>query len=320
LAGILTSQALLDAAVIEQALRNTPTVAAPGKMVRFPWDLVSMNEERLRVDLPQESLKSTGEIHPSAVLNHPERIRLDGGRVEALAVLDAADGPIVIEEGAVVRSHAVVCGPAFIDRGTIVNPHAYLHGGCSIGPVCKVGGEVDACIFAGYSNKQHEGFLGHAYVGEWVNLGASTVNSDLKNTYGNVRCAPLGVSRDTGLRFFGAIIADHAKSGIGTQFPTGGCLGFAANAAASRLLPKHVPSFAWLTDEGAAAARPEALLATARTVMERRKRTLTKAEQELFLRLPGIASHYEQAFAWAWCCQRTASKRCTFRYGMPATG
>src|SRR5439155_18383601 len=130
-------------------------------------------------------------------------------------------GPILIQENATVEPLAYVEGPAVIGERTLVKVGAKIRGGSSIGPVCKVGGEVEASIFQGYANKQHDGFVGHSYVGEWVNLGANTVTSDLKNTYGNVSVPLHGTPIDTGMRFVGTIIGDHSKTGICTALTTG---------------------------------------------------------------------------------------------------
>ncbi|MHC4093362.1 MAG: hypothetical protein ACYSVY_24340, partial [Planctomycetota bacterium] len=198
-------------------------------------------------------------------------------------------------EGARICPHAYVAGPAYIGPGSTVNPQAYIHGGTSIGPICRVGGEIDGCIITGYSNKQHDGFLGHSYVGSWVNLGAGTVNSDLKNTYGPVRVSLNGRQVDTGLTFFGSIIADHVKTGIQQTLPTGAVIGFGSMAACSRILPKFVPSFSWLTDAGLTEAAANRMLATARKVMLRRDVTCSEAEATLFLEVVRRAQQYETA-------------------------
>ena len=156
-----------------------------------------------------------------------------------------------------------------------------IRAGTTIGPVCRVGGEVEGSILHGYCNKQHDGFLGHSYIGPWVNLGAGTINSDLKNTYGTIRVSLNGTPVETGQRFVGATIGDHAKTGIGTCLPTGAIIGVAANVFTRAPLPKFVPSFAWLTDDGLAAYRPDKAVETARTVMGRRKVTLSPAEAAL---------------------------------------
>src|SRR5690606_39694563 len=165
----------------------------------------------------------------------------------------------------------------------------------SIGPVCRVGGEIESTIFQGYSNKQHDGFVGHSFIGEWVNLGAATVTSDLKNTYGTIRVSVNGQPVETGQHFLGATIADHAKTGIGTILPTGGVIGVAANVFTQNPVPKFVPSFAWLTDAGLTQYRLEKAVRIARVVMGRRDRELGPAERRLLEHVAEAARQIEAA-------------------------
>jgi len=200
---------------------------------------------------------------------------------------------VVIGEGATIQPHACVCGPAYVGPASVVFPYSHIHGGTSIGPVCKVGGEVDSCVFQGYSNKAHGGFLGHAYIGSWVNIGAETTNSNLKNTYSTVRVPINGQDIDTGLMFFGCVISDHVKTGIQQAIPTGAVIGFASNVAGSRILPPFIRSFTWLTDRGFEDGDAARLARTAAKAMERRRMSLTAAEARLFEKLPEIVDYFE---------------------------
>jgi hypothetical protein len=162
---------------------------------------------------------------------------------------------------------------------------AKIRAGCSIGPVCKVGGEVEESIFHSYSNKHHDGFLGHAYVGEWVNLGALTTNSDLKNDYGNVQVTLPGKRPiDTGSTKVGSLIGDHTKTSIGTLLNTGSYVGaMGLLLATGKPLAKFIPSFAWLVDglvtKGFGKAK---LYETAAIAMGRRKRQWTEAQEAMW--------------------------------------
>jgi UDP-N-acetylglucosamine diphosphorylase/glucosamine-1-phosphate N-acetyltransferase len=158
-----------------------------------------------------------------------------------------------------------------------------------------VGGEIETSIMMGYANKQHDGFLGHSYVAQWVNLGADTVTSDLKNTYGAIRVFINGIGMETGQRFVGSLIADHAKTGIGTILPTGCVIGVAANVFTPGAVPKFVPSFSWLTHEGMTEYRVDKAIQTARTVMDRRDVELTPAGRELLVRTAEMAREIEAA-------------------------
>jgi UDP-N-acetylglucosamine diphosphorylase/glucosamine-1-phosphate N-acetyltransferase len=210
-------------------------------------------------------------------------------------VLDAEEGPIHIERGAVIEPNAVLMGPCFIGPGSIVRPGATLRGGVTIGPVCKVGGEIECSVFQGRANKQHDGFLGHSFVGEWVNLGADTVTSDLKNTYGAIRVHVNGVGAETGQHFVGSFIGDHAKTGIGSILPTGCVIGVAANVFTQKRIPKFVPSFAWLTDEGLTEYQVDKAIRIARTVMARRDTHLSHAEAALLADVARRAREVERA-------------------------
>jgi UDP-N-acetylglucosamine diphosphorylase/glucosamine-1-phosphate N-acetyltransferase len=213
-------------------------------------------------------------------------------------VLDAEEGPIHIDPDATIQPNAVLEGPCYIGPKSIIRPGAVIRAGTTIGPVCKIGGEIDASIIHGYTNKQHDGFLGHSYVAEWINLGADTVNSDLKNTYGTVRVHLNGVGVETGQQFVGSIIGDHAKTGIGTVLPTGCVVGVAANIFTHRSVPKFVPSFAWLTDDGLAAYRVEKAVSLAATVMARRDQWLSDADRRL-LEAVAVQAREIEAPGWA---------------------
>jgi UDP-N-acetylglucosamine diphosphorylase/glucosamine-1-phosphate N-acetyltransferase len=210
-------------------------------------------------------------------------------------VLDAEEGPIHVDRDVVIEPNAVLQGPCYIGPRAVIRAGATLRPGTSIGPVCKVGGEVEGSIIHGYANKQHHGFLGHSYVGEWVNLGAGTVTSDLKNTYGTIRVSINGVGVESGQHFLGAIIGDHSKTGIGTILPTGGVIGVAANVFAGGPIPKFVPSFAWLTEAGLTGYRVEKAVHIARIVMGRRDEELTAVEQQLLEQVAVTARQVEAA-------------------------
>ena len=184
-------------------------------------------------------------------------------------------------------------GPCFIGRGSLVQPGSSIRRDTSIGPVCKVGGEIEASIIHGYSNKQHDGFLGHSYVGQWVNLGADTVTSDLKNTYGTIRVHLNGRPVETGQNFVGAIIGDHVKTGIGTILPTGCVLGMAANIFTRGAVANFVPSFSWLTSEGMSDFRIDKGIEIARTVMARRGVELSDEEESLIRSVVELARRIE---------------------------
>ncbi len=197
------------------------------------------------------------------------------------AIMDTRAGPIALAEDAAVEPNAVVQGPVWIGRASVIAPGALIRGATSIGPWCKIGGEVSGCIFTGYSNKAHDGFLGDSLVGEWVNLGAATNNSNLLNTYGEVtmRLRPSAALEKTGRQFFGCLIGDHVKTAIGTRIFTGASVGTGTMWAASAPLQGATESFEWATDEGRRQHGIEKFLETARTVMKRRAKELSAADE-----------------------------------------
>ncbi|MGE5176830.1 MAG: putative sugar nucleotidyl transferase [Hyphomicrobiales bacterium] len=203
-----------------------------------------------------------------------------GARVMPGAVVNAEQGPVLIRENATVEPLAYVEGPASIGEGSVVKAGAQIRGGTSIGPVCKIGGEVEASVFQGHANKQHDGFVGHSYVGEWVNLGAGTITSDLKNNYSNVRffrSARDWMERngeDSGQRLLGLAVGDYTKTGINATFPTGATVGIGCNLYGTALQPTYVPSFVWGEPASLGEHRIDAMIETAARAMERRKVTL----------------------------------------------
>ncbi len=221
--------------------------------------------------------------HPVIVQGQNPRLelaQLPPAVIEQHVVLDSTAGPIMIESGAHIRSFSRITGPCRIGRNsTIVGGDIT---GCSIGPVCKIRGEISSSIVLGYSNKGHEGFVGHSYLGRWVNLGAGTTTSNLKNTYGPVALwTPTGI-RETGMQFLGTLFGDHVKTGIGTLLTTGTVLGAAANVYGSAMPPKAVAPFAWGEGEPYDTYRLDKFLATAEIIMGRRHMTLSdRAKRQL---------------------------------------
>lgn len=294
----LTPDVLLDADKLRDAMSACAGFDVPpesGRLVEYPWQLVAENPVEISRQCAAKSPQRVGRVCDGAHLLNDAAIHVgEGSVVKAGAVLDAEAGPVFIGDNVTIHPCAVVQGPCFIGDGCTIQPGASIRSGCSIGMMCKVGGEVEGTTFHGYSNKQHDGFIGHSYVGEWVNLGADTVGSDLKNTYGSVRVPINGTPVDSGEKFVGAFIGDHTKTAIGTKLPTGCVIGYACNVAASGFTPSFVPSFTWLTDAGRQAHDPQKALAVARTVVARRKRTYSPAEETMFLSILETAAQVER--------------------------
>ena len=199
LAADLAPRDLVDKECRMLALQDIPTQDARGRLLHYPWDCVAELADALRLDWSDSDAGVDTPLEKRPQIDDPSQVHIgERSTVHPTAVLDTTNGPVYISLNVQVGAHAVIEGPAYIGPGCKINTHAWLHGGVSLGPVCKVGGEVDGCIMLGYANKQHSGFLGHSYVGNWVNIGAGACNSDLKNTYGNVRVTVAGQEIDTG--------------------------------------------------------------------------------------------------------------------------
>ena len=280
----------LDALVADDATEESMT----GWWLDDVWDLVRLLPEMLGNDLRQFALDPAGRgrspkhfdtppAHTTVIGDEPILVGVPlfdkngtagfpAPVIEPHVILDATAGPIVIMHGAHIHAFTRLTGPCFIGDGSTVMGGDIA--GCSIGPVCKVRGEMSTTIMCGYANKGHDGFVGHSYLGRWTNLGAGTITSNLKNTYGTVSMwTPDGV-RDTGLQFLGTLFGDHSKTGIGTRLTTGTVLGAGANVYGSAMPPKCVPPFAWGEKPPYAEYRLDKFLDVADRVMARRKRTL----------------------------------------------
>lgn len=204
-------------------------------------------------------------------------------------VLDATKGPVVIDEGATVMANSVIMGPAYIGKHSLIKVAAKIYGGTSIGPVCKVGGEIEGSIIQAYSNKQHDGFLGHAFIGEWVNIGADTNNSDLKNTYKNVKSYNYlhRDMQDSGSQFMGCVVGDHVKIGINCSLNTGLVIGTGSNIFGGMLFSGYIPDFSWGEADNLTKYRFPAFCDTAAIVKRRRELSLTDLEIELLKQIFG---------------------------------
>jgi UDP-N-acetylglucosamine diphosphorylase/glucosamine-1-phosphate N-acetyltransferase len=265
-----------------------PGVEARGMCLEYAWDLVRQNATMLHEDYRLIATRHPYALQSQvAVIGRSENFHIaPTARIEPFVVLDASEGPITIGPGAVLEAFTRVAGPCHIDHGSRLLG-ANVRGGTTIGPNCRVGGEVEASILHGYANKYHAGFLGHSYICPWVNLGALTTNSDLKNDYSHVRVRVGSESIDTGLTKMGSFISDHTKTSIGTLLNTGSSIGAMSMILPDgQLAPKHIPSFCKVVrGELTDGVDLDRALRTARATMERRNCELTAAQERLWRRL-----------------------------------
>ncbi|MDD3235965.1 MAG: hypothetical protein PHH43_06520, partial [Candidatus Cloacimonetes bacterium] len=250
-------------------------------------DIIHDNGRMLKWDFENyfDTQDNFFETEPGVTVLHPYNVWIaEGVILNPGVILDASEGPIVIDEGVKVMHNAVLCGPLYIGKNSLVKIGAKIYGNTSIGPVCKIGGEIEGSIFQAYSNKQHDGFLGHAYIGEWVNLGADTNNSDLKNTYKNVAYYSYahGSKCDSGTQFLGCVIGDHSKTGINCSINTGTVIGIGCNIWGHDLFSDFIPDFSWGESKQLVPYKFQAFCETASTVKQRRKLLFSIVEQELY--------------------------------------
>jgi len=265
---------------------NLPKKEVEVNLIGYPWDLINLNPEAIEADF--KALEKTGiegEFSPQAVVNGPQEAVYvaNGAQVHPFVVLDTTNGPVIVEEEARLFPFARVEGPAVIGKNSQIMSGANIREGTTLGPVCRVGGEVEESVIQGYSNKYHDGFLGHAYVCEWVNLGGLTTNSDLKNDYSTVSTYINDELVDSGSTKVGSFIGDHSKTSIGVLLNTGTVIGVMCNVVAGGgIAPKFIPSFSWFIngkinkDMGLKMG-----LKTAATAMERRGRKLEDEDIKL---------------------------------------
>ena len=241
--------------------------------LRHPYDLFRLNFAEIERDF---ALLTTGRdsqtLNESNWTARAEHIFVEAGAEVNCATLNATDGPIYIGRGVQVMEGSALRGPLALCEKSTVKMGSKIYGGTTIGPYCKVGGEVGNSVLLGYSNKGHEGYLGNSVLGEWCNLGADTNTSNLKNNYSPVRIwsYPERALLDSGQQFCGLIMGDHSKAGINTMFNTGTTVGVAANIYGGGFPPKFVPSYAWGGADGLVTHDIERAMTTAARVMARR--------------------------------------------------
>lgn len=261
-----------------------PTTSTEHIIIRRVWDIFSLNGKAIEQDFDlitqgrvSEPLNDTNRVVNAA------RIFVEPGARVDFAILNASTGSIYIGhdaeimEGTIIRGAFALCAHAGTKMG------AKIYGPTTVGPYCKVGGEVNNSVLMAYSNKGHDGFLGNAVIGEWCNLGADTNNSNLKNNYQEVKVWSYAEKRfaRTGLQFCGLMMGDHSKAGINTMFNTGTVVGVASNIFGSGFPRNFVPSFAWGGAHGFETFQLPKVFEMAEAMCERRKVTFTAADKRI---------------------------------------
>ncbi len=273
----------------KQGEDNIPEFHTTATLYGYMWHIMADIEDEIRADF--DKLRRTHpaplnvRVHDGVYWVGQDNVIL-GNDVEIFpgAVIDASHGPVFIDNNVRVEAHAAIYGPTYIGPNSVVV--AGKISSCSIGHTCRVGGEVESSIFHSYVNKYHAGFIGHSYVGSWVNFGAMTTNSDLKNNYSNIRVTVNGESIDTGSNKVGSFIGDHTKFGIGMLLTTGINVGACCNLFGGTLISdKEIASFQWGSTGAYTVYDVKKAIETARITAGRRNYTLSDAEEGLLIAL-----------------------------------
>ena len=266
----LSASALRELSSLEElSAAEGDEATIDGRWIEAPWTFIGTLDAQITDDVLALAPELDVVQPEGAVIlgSHPVLIER-GATVEPLVCLDATAGPILVRRGATVQAYTRLVGPCVIGAGSTVLGGRVAS--AAIGERCKVAGEVSHVVFVAYSNKGHDGFVGHSYLGRWVNLGAGTITSNLKNTYGPVSLwTPSGMA-NTGEQFLGTMFGDHVKTGIGTRLSTGTVLGAGANVFGSNMPPRAVPPFAWGDGEPYALYDLEKFVVVAERMMARR--------------------------------------------------
>ena len=277
---------LVQNEVIDSRLfSNLSTTEVDIPVANYLWDLVYLNGKEIQSEFKLFTKGKTSAKKKYAGVNFVNKKNIFIGKdvvIKPGVVLDASTGPIFIEKNVTIFPNAVIQGPFYIGESSIIKSCATIYQNVSIGRVCKIGGEVEDAIIHPYTNKQHSGFLGHSYLGSWINLGADTNNSDLQNNYGTIKVQVNGRHIDSGKQFVGLMMGDHSKTAINTMFNTGTVVGFSSNVFGAGFPPKYISSFGWGGSESMKEYKLAKAIETAKAVFARRDKNFGSEDEKLF--------------------------------------
>jgi UDP-N-acetylglucosamine diphosphorylase/glucosamine-1-phosphate N-acetyltransferase len=279
-------------------LKSFPELPAENvdvKTYNYLWNLIRDNGTEIVKDIDHLIKENLDLVDPESfnginIVNEKEVFICNNVTIKPGVVIDASNGPVYIDENAFIFPNAIIEGPAYIGESVKIKAGAQIYENVSIGKLCKVGGEVEESIILPYSNKQHGGFIAHSYLGSWVNLGADTNCSDLKNNYSAIKVQLNGKAVDTGSQFLGVLIGDHSKTAINTMFNTGTVVGFSCNIFGAGFPDKYIPSFSWGGLESMNTYDLDKSIATAKIVMSRRDEILLPTDEKLFENIFNLTS------------------------------
>ncbi|MBL7127954.1 MAG: hypothetical protein ISS16_03110 [Ignavibacteria bacterium] len=254
-------------------------------IIKYPWDTIRYLDDFLRDDLKYllRKKKTRKKTYRASKLINSKNVHIAKKvKVHPDVVLDAKDGGIFIDENAIIEPFSFIKGPVYIGKNCVIKSGTKMYGPCSIGKYSKVSGEITNSIFHSYVNKQHDGFFGHSYVSEFVNIGADTVTSNLKNNYSKIKVFINSRIIDTGMQFLGSIVGDHSKFGINTMINTGTISGIFSNIAGGGFFHKEIKSFSWnILGRETTKYNIDLAIGTAKVVMQRRNLDLSEAFEKL---------------------------------------
>lgn len=270
-----------------ESFMELPSENVQVKTYNYLWDLIGKNGSEIINDIDSMKKENYEFVDPNMIkginiINKEEINICKSAAIKPGVVIDASNGPVYIDENAIIYPNAVIEGPVYIGESAKIKAGASIYENVSIGKICKIGGEVEDSVFLPYSNKQHAGFIGHSYLGSWVNLGADSNCSDLKNNYSTVKVQLNGKVIDTGIQFLGIVMGDHSKTAINTMFNTGTVVGFSCNIFGAGFPDKYIPSFSWGGLESLNTYELNKSIATAKIVMKRRDEEFLPANEKLF--------------------------------------
>ena len=275
------------------------SISFQGSFVRISqlWHIFEYNDVCIKSDfeLLTKGRKSQA-ISKTNACTRPENIFIEEGAKVEHAILNASNGPIYVGKDAEIMEGSIVRGPLAMCENSVLKLGAKIYGATTLGPYCKVGGEVNNSVLMGYSNKGHDGFLGNSVLGEWCNLGADTNNSNLKNNYADVRLWNYSTQRfsNSGLQFCGLIMADHSKCGINTMFNTGTVIGVSANIFGAGFPRNFVSSFSWGGSAGYTTYKLDKVFEVAAKVMQRRSVEFDQTEKDILSTVFELTKSYRK--------------------------
>lgn len=267
--------------------------------IRNPWDVFSLNRDALRADY---ELITTGRqsavTDTSNILFNKEKIFIEEGARIRCSILNAENGPIYIGKEAEIMEGCLIRGPFAMNDHAVLKMGTRVYGPTTIGCYSKVGGEIDSSVIFSYANKAHDGYLGHAVIGEWCNIGAGTNNSNLKNTYEKVKMWSYTEETfvETGLQFCGMIMGDYSKTGIGTQFNTGTVVGVNSNIFGHGLQRNFIPSFSWGGTTGFKEYKIDQAIKVAQRMHHRRGLEFGENEQEILQTVYNLSFRFKKVY------------------------